>query len=76
MIEKNFLIIINLHFEKEAMLIDLDTNKVVMQGDPSHNKIFDKIDGFFKGLEYAGYKVNISTEYGIYEDFVFGGKEG
>ena len=72
MIEKNFLIIINLHFEKEALLIDLDTNKVVMQGDPSHNKIFDKIDGFFKGLEYTGYKVNISTEYGIYEDFVVG----
>lgn len=76
MIEKNFLTIINLNFEEEAMLIDLDTNKLVMQGDYYHNKILDKIDGFVKGLEYAGYKVNISTEYGMYEDFVFGGKEG
>ena len=72
MIKKNFLTIINLHFEEEAMLIDLDTNKVVMQGDSYHNKILDKIDGFVKGLEYAGYEVNISTEYGIYEDFVVG----
>lgn len=72
MIKKNFLTIINIHFEDEALLIDLDTNKVVMQGDYYHNKIFGKIDGFFKRLEYTGYKVNISTEYDIYEDFVVG----
>lgn len=72
MIKKNFLTIINIHFEDEALLIDLDTNKVVMQGDYYHNKILDKIDGFVKGLEYAGYEVNISTEHGTHEDFVVG----
>lgn len=72
MIKKNFLTIINIHFEDEALLIDLDTNKVVMQGDCYHNKILDKIDGFVKGLEYAGYEVNISTKHGTHEDFVVG----
>ena len=72
MIKKNFLTIINIHFEDEALLVDLDTNKVVMQGDYYHDKIIDRINGFVEGLEYAGYEVNISTKHGTHESFEVG----
>ena len=42
----------------EKALID-DRDDVVMSGDYYHDKINDKIEGFFEGLDYAKLKYNV-----------------
>lgn len=49
----------------EVRLLNLDKPKIanmVMSGDYYHNKINDRIEGFFEGLDYLGVKYTTVEE--------------
>lgn len=47
----NLIIYINDHFEEERALFDLDSKKVILNGDYYHDKIDDKIEGYIMALK-------------------------
>lgn len=49
----NFLVIIL--NEEERMLLDKETGEIILDGDAYHDKIAEKIDGFFACLDYFNY---------------------
>lgn len=48
----------DLKFSYDALSVDLtdDTGEVILTGDWYHDKIDDKIDGFFVAVDYLGIK--------------------
>lgn len=53
---KEFKKYINGTYEDEIALVEITEvrEKVIMYGDYYHDKIYEKIEGFFRGLEYCG----------------------
>lgn len=65
-------------YEEEKALVDVDTGKVLLQGDYYHDKIDYKIDGyllalFHKGIiEYTELETEwITPEHGMFDDLEF-----
>lgn len=46
--------VFNKNYEEEIMLENVDTGEVLLMGDYYHDKIDNQIEGFLKGLKYAG----------------------
>ena len=60
---KNLIHYINKTFNEEEALYDPMKRELIAHGDYYHNHISHVIDGVIIGLEYAGYKVEITEDY-------------
>lgn len=64
------IIIVNETNEDEAALVNFDTKEAIIKGDSYHDKIFNKIEGFLQGLDFAKYKYELLEEDFVEEGFV------
>jgi len=52
------------HCDYHVTLIDVVTGAVLVDGDYSHDKIEQRIEGFIAGMKFAGYHVRVlDTDY-------------
>lgn len=67
---KKFIKLKNEGYGEEARLYDVtDELGLTMEGDYYHDKIDEKIQGFFLGLDYSGIKYEVvSSWFGYVED--------
>ena len=57
-----FIKFINGTLEDEASLYNVGNNEIVIKGDDYHDKIYEKIDGIIKGIEYVGREVAVERK--------------
>lgn len=50
----NLIIYVNANFQDEKMLVDVDENKVLLQGQYDDDKIDYKIAGYLQALKHLG----------------------
>ena len=60
----NLEVVINKITEDQRALINVDTNEIILNGDYYHDKIYDRIEGFFDGLNYGEIHYN-RLEYNV-----------
>lgn len=62
MTTKTFINYTNETYKEQCALVEVPSNKVLLMGDYYHDKIDETIAGFLDGVQYCGFKTEVTSK--------------